>query len=68
MDKSSSVHPVGFRKIWCKLIAKCILKVTVPETTHAYNNKLFYAVLESVIDGEVNRVQSILDANSNKEN
>ena len=53
------VCPVGVREIWCRLFAKCVLKVTGSDTTHMCRDDHLCAVLKEGIDGAVHRVQSI---------
>ena len=68
LDKLPFVRLVGFRETWCWLFAKCVLKVTRPEATHAYEHDQICAGVKAVIDEVVHTVQYIWDANSTEEN
>ena len=57
------MRPVGVGETWCRLFAKCVLKVTVYDATHACRNDQLCAVLKYGIEGEVNGVQSIWEDN-----
>ena len=49
--KLPGVHPVGVRETWRQIFAKCVLKVMVPEATHACNDDQLCTLLKAVTDG-----------------
>ena len=63
LDEIPVVRPVGVGETWCHFFAKCVLKVTVSEATHACKYYQIYKGLKLGIDGAVHRVQSIEEAN-----
>ena len=68
LGKLPSVRLVGIGETRHQLFAKCVLKVTRPEATHAYEHDQICAGVKAVIDEVVHTVQYIWDANSTEEN
>ena len=66
LDKLSGVRPLVVGGNWRRLVAKCMLKVTVPEATHACKDDHICVRLKAVIYGAVHGVKYILDAKSSK--
>ena len=68
LNKQPGVRPFGIGEMWCRLFAKCVLKVTGFELTHACTDGQLCAGSKAEIDRAVHRVQSIWEANSTKNN
>ena len=64
-------HLIGIRLLrvgetWHQLFSKCVIKVVVPESTHAYKDDQLCAGLKVLIDGSVYGGRSIWDANASE--
>ena len=68
LEKQLGVCPVGVGEIWRRFSAKCVLKVTGPESTTVCQDDHMFALLKAVIDENVHGDQSIWDANSSTDN
>ena len=53
------MNGVGIGETWCHLFAKCVLKVTGYDDTHACRDDELCTVFKEGIDRAVNGVQSI---------
>ena len=68
IDNYPGVQPFGIGKTWRHLFAKCVLKITGPESTTVCQGDHICAVLKAGIDGAVHRVQDIWDDNFSTDN
>ena len=68
LDKLNGVRRVGVGEKCYRLFAKCVLKVTGSNATHACRDDQICAILKEGIDGAVNGVQSIWEDNLTEEN
>ena len=59
LDKQPGVCTVGVGETWRHLFAKCVLRVTGPEATRAFQYDHICDVLKAGIRGTVNGVQAI---------
>ena len=55
--KQSVVHPGGVGETWRSLFSKCVLRVTVPKATNAYQYIQICDRLKEIIDGAIHWVQ-----------
>ena len=63
LDNQPGMQPVGIRKTWRHLFAKCVMKVTGPESTTVCQDDQLCDVLKAGTDGAVHGVQDIWDDN-----
>ena len=63
IKKQPCVLPVGVGETWRQLFSKCVLKVTRPEATNAFQDEHICARLKVVIYRSVHGDQNIWDAN-----
>ena len=68
LDKELGVYPMGIRETCRQLFSTCLLKVTVPESTHTCKYDQLYEGFRTGIDKALQGVQSIWEANSTNEN
>ena len=62
------IHPVGVRKNWIRLFAKCVLKAMETEATNVYLDGQLCTRLNTGIYMAIYGVQAIWDANFSTEN
>ena len=59
LEKKPGVRPVGVEETWILLFAKCLMRVTGPESTSACQDEHLCAIIKAVIDRTVHGVQAI---------
>ena len=59
LDELPVVHPLGAGETCRRIFAKCVLKITGSEATHACRDDQICAGLKAVINGLVHGAQSI---------
>ena len=67
LDEHPGVHPVGVGEMWRRLFVKIILKVTVLESTMAFQDDQLCAGTKAGIDGAIHEVQALWEENSSME-
>ena len=68
LDKIPGVRSMGVGETWRRIFAKCVLKVTWPESIHTCKYDQICSGLKARIYGAVHGVKYIWDANSTEEN
>ena len=63
LDKLPAVHPVLVGETCRRVFKKCVLEVTGPEATNAFQDDQLCDRIKVVIDGAVHGIQAIWGAN-----
>ena len=67
LDKQPGVSPAGVGETWRKLMAKCILRVTVQDPKAACGTEQLAVILEPVIEGGIHAMRLLWSQHSQEE-
>ena len=67
LDKCSGIWPIRIGEIWCRLLAKCVLKVAGAKAKDACGNAHLCAGFKTGIEGAVHAACALFTETENKE-